>query len=170
MRDDGAETARDSWNLRASLILSVVALVLVAPVAAHLLAAVVPGVGSYVVRGASMEPTIPAGALVYVAATGDYGVGEVVTYSREGRTVTHRIVDEVDGGYLTKGDANDAPDTDVVAHEAIIGEVVWWVPGYGLLLGTVAANRYLILTVIGLLLVALATSILRTALDVPGGS
>lgn len=152
-----------------TVVVIVVLAFLLAPVAAHLLAAAVPGVDSFVVQGASMEPTIPSGALVYVAATGEYDVGDVVTYSQDGRTVTHRIVARTDGGYRTQGDANDAPDGYVVSEAAIHGEVISWVPVWGWVLATVAANRYLVLAVVGVLLVALGASLLRTALTEPDG-
>lgn len=61
----------------------------------------------------SMEPTIPTDSLYVVNSLDDNPEkGDIVMYesSDKGR-VTHRVVDVTkDGGYITKGDANDAPD------------------------------------------------------------
>jgi signal peptidase len=98
------------------------ALVLVPAVAFVAFAVLGPMVLPYqakVVRSGSMRPTIPVGALaVYrpVSST-DLRVGDVIAFTRPGGTgevVTHRIFKiEQDGGkreFVTKGDANSAPD------------------------------------------------------------
>ncbi len=85
----------------------------------------------YVVSG-SMEPDIPVGALLVVGECDSYGVDDVITFysqdeSIQGYPNTHRIIDVVyeDGSarYITKGDANDAPDDTPVKPEDVIGKV-----------------------------------------------
>lgn len=78
----------------------------------------------------SMEPTIPTDSLYVVNTLDDNPEeGDILMYESpdEGR-VTHRIDDVTqDGGYITKGDANDAPDQtrdeDAVRRDEIIGVV-----------------------------------------------
>jgi len=45
--------------------------------------------------------------------------------------VTHRVIEKVKGGYVTKGDANAYPDMEVVQEKNIIGTCVCSVPGLG---------------------------------------
>lgn len=82
----------------------------------------------YVTTG-SMEPTIPVGSLLWVdVETQDYQVGDVITFTSKDSAIyglpnTHRIVEVLDEGYRTQGDANSAPDLQIVASQDIIGEM-----------------------------------------------
>lgn len=114
--------------------------VLLAPVVAHVAATALPGVGSYAVTTGSMEPAIGSGALVFVHASGDYGVGDVVTFDQDGVTVTHRIVRATDQGYVTRGDANAGVDDWRVTDDEVVGKVVGSVPLYGRLLAFVGTT------------------------------
>jgi len=70
-----------------------------------------------VVQSGSMEPAIHTGSVVMVKPASDYKIGDVITFGEVSKTkapITHRIYDikVVDGNpvYITKGDANNAPD------------------------------------------------------------
>ncbi|ADD07688.1 peptidase S26 domain protein (plasmid) [Natrialba magadii ATCC 43099] len=99
----------------------------------------------------SMEPTVEAGdgfVAVPAAVTGEVEVGDVVVYEADGDggLVTHRVVDETDEGYVTRGDANPITDQargdppleedDVLATAVQVGGTVVTIPG----LGTVATS------------------------------
>lgn len=96
------------------------------------------GYEARVVRSGSMEPAIPTGALVLIAPTQNYGVGDVITYETSARRslpVTHRII-EVDNSkrvkyYTTKGDANQHTDPKAVAHPQLLGKVLLSIPYIG---------------------------------------
>jgi signal peptidase len=120
--------------LRLGLTLAVV-LVAVSLVAGNLLGQ--PILLSYVETG-SMEPTMNAGdgfVAVPTALAGDVEPGDVVTYRAEeiqgGGLTTHRIVEETERGYITRGDANPFADQDneepPVRSEQIVA--VAWQPG-----------------------------------------
>lgn len=143
--------------------------ILLLPLAVHILAIFLPGAGSYVVLSGSMEPAIAAGSLVYVADTGDYRLGDVVTYTHDGRTVTHRIVAETPDGYETKGDANDDRDSYTVERSAVRGEVVFEVPYYGTVLRTAFANRFLLVAAAGGLLLLLGARLLVAPSETDAG-
>lgn len=134
--------------------------VVLLPVAVHLVAALLPGFGSYVVLSGSMEPTIPAGSLVFIADTGHYEPGDVITYTNDGTVVTHRVVSETADGLRTKGDANGDTDPYTVARTNVRGEVVLSVARYGGVLGTVATYRFLAVAGIGGLLVVVGIRLL----------
>lgn len=101
------------------------------------------GVRLYAVTSGSMEPAIPVGAAVYVTPVKKEKLkeGDVITFSlgTEGTTATHRIIRITEeGGFETKGDANEEPDAKAVRVEQIQGRVCTVIPylGYaGILLG-----------------------------------
>lgn len=87
----------------------------------------------FIVHTGSMEPTIPSGSAVIVR-TGQYHVGQPVTFNLYRTTVTHRLVN-VDqyGNITTKGDANSTNDPQHPPKINIVGGVVaaprhagWW--------------------------------------------
>jgi signal peptidase len=89
---------------------------------------------SYVTSG-SMEPAITAGegfvALPPMLA-GSIESGDVVVFDADridgGGLTTHRVVDETDRGYITKGDANPFTDQDngeTPVQEAEVVAVAW---------------------------------------------
>jgi len=85
----------------------------------------------FTVRSGSMRPQIPTGSLVVVRPAADYQVGEVITFKNAPTPTTHRIQNISEGIYLTKGDANAAPDSETVTAEQIIGKALLAVPYAG---------------------------------------
>ncbi len=94
------------------------------------------------VLSGSMEPALPVGSTVVVRPEPAEGivVGDVVTFtdreegSGETRVVTHRVVEVRPGPeFVTRGDANDAPDQGVVAAADVLGVQWYHVPYVGLL-------------------------------------
>lgn len=92
------------------------------------------GYSALVIATGSMSGTIEIGDLIIVHRTGDYEVGDIVTFLPAGAdvTTTHRIVRMEGGRFYTKGDANNSEDDSPVLPEQIVGEVVAVVPGVGL--------------------------------------
>lgn len=86
-----------------------------------------------VVYGGSMQPEINGGDLAIVKNVDprEIVVGEVITFYTDGKFVTHRVVDVLPNGFVTKGDANNAPDIDPVYSNNVIGKVVFVVPYFG---------------------------------------
>lgn len=92
----------------------------------------------YVATG-SMEPAMDAGdgfVAVPSAVTGSPSEGDVVVFDarelHDGGLTTHRIVDETDEGYVTKGDANPFTDQDGGEPPVTDGQIVavaWQVNG-----------------------------------------
>jgi signal peptidase len=99
----------------------------------------------FIVRGGSMEPAIPLGALIATRAVppADLRLGDIVTMRGEGnRVVTHRIVElvEEDGRIWlsTQGDASVAPDLERVPAEVVVGRVDAFVPLLGYVLAFIS--------------------------------
>ncbi|MBB6647628.1 signal peptidase I [Halobellus ruber] len=124
---------RPSMPGPAQLLATIVLIAAVSPFAVFAVPQVIGADEGFVVLSGSMEPALSPGDVVIVDASGPVGVGDVITYGRPGDSVptTHRVVGVVDGGYETKGDANENADAGLVAPEAIIGRVVLTIPLVG---------------------------------------
>lgn len=100
-----------------------------------------PVTGNYkilVVQSGSMEPNIHTGSVVVVFPEKEYKIGDVITFKNNAGkldSITHRIVkvgsDGITTVFTTKGDANNANDTNTVYTKNIIGKVLFSVPYFG---------------------------------------
>lgn len=109
-----------------------------------------------VVISGSMEPEIMVNDLIVVHKTGDYQVGDIVTYRDKSSVVTHRVIEKSGGVYTTKGDANNVQDMKPVEEKNIVGEVVYVIPGLGLFMDFLRSPMGLLLMVLtGFLLIEL---------------
>ncbi len=135
-----------NWKLLKNIVywLLIAVLVVIAAVTAISALNIPGGIKLYTVQSSSMAPAIPAGSLVVSKPADDYYAGDVVTFKAEKDrliknpkfTTTHRIHDikETDLGqieYVTKGDANDAPDSQPVAKDLVLGKTVFSIPFLG---------------------------------------
>jgi len=110
-------------------------------VALLLIVSILPITGNYKVMtviSGSMAPAIKMGSVVIVKPAADYKIGDVITfgpYSKTKAPTSHRIYDikVVDGQpvYITKGDANNAPDAREIQKRDIVGKVLFSVPFVG---------------------------------------
>ncbi len=100
----------------------------------------------YVVRGASMRPAIPLGAVVVVGHVdpATIAVGDVITFRAPNETVvTHRVVGvgpAPEITFQTKGDASSATDPIVVPAHSLIGRVEVFVPVVGVIVALLAST------------------------------
>ena len=93
----------------------------------------------YIVVSNSMAPRINSDDVILVKKhieQSDFKKGNIITYKRsDGEIITHRIEkiiqQDFSDAYVTKGDANDAVDKDIVIYKNIIGKVIYVVPGFG---------------------------------------
>src|SRR6056297_1241666 len=116
---------------------------ILAIIALLLIVSIFPITGNYnfyVVQSGSMEPAIKTGSVIMVKPMDDYEIGDIISFGEprpNNPPTTHRIYDmEVIEGkiyYITKGDANNAPDRDRVAKSEVIGKTLISVPYVGYL-------------------------------------
>lgn len=100
----------------------------------------------FAVTSGSMTPTIPVGSLVYVDKyiIGELKEGDVITFTKEGQVVTHRIFERktsslgqdnqgkiTEVSFITKGDANTATDSSPVLARDILGKYKFYIPFMG---------------------------------------
>jgi len=125
-------------------ILKIITNILIAFIAAIVLLLIItifPITGNYkvlVVQSGSMEPAIHVGSIVAVKPVDNYKIGDIITFGKISRTqapTTHRIYDmklqEGNPIYITKGDANNAPDTKEILPGDIAGKVLFSIPYVG---------------------------------------
>jgi signal peptidase len=133
----------------------------------------VTGSTPYTILTGSMRPEMPPGTMVVVrpVETAKLAAGDVITYqlrSGEPDVVTHRIIETVvtqEGlEFRTQGDANDAPDAELVRAVQVRGEAWYWAPLLGYLTSGLTSDvrtRAAQVVGIGLILYALF-SVVRT--------
>ena len=126
----------------------------------------------YVLHTGSMTPTIPSKSAVIVDE-GHYHVGQVVTFTEDGETVTHRLISINAAGLITtKGDANATADPWHPPKSQIIGGVVTTMPevGYWLvyLKSPLGASSVLLAMLAIWQIWALGSSTLPEAVPTPG--
>lgn len=90
------------------------------------------------ISSGSMEPTIEVGDIAISAEVPieTIQVGDIIAFREGHRTVVvHRVFEIKEEGesnsFVTKGDANNAPDSDPVLPDNVVGKVVMVVPNIG---------------------------------------
>ncbi len=113
------------------------------------------GYSQLVVTSGSMVPEFSAGDVILIKERDSYKLGDVVTFrDSAGSLVTHRLVGRTQGQFITKGDANNVEDKDLLPPERIVGGLVTYIPGVGqALLFLRTPLGLLLLIVIGFLLI-----------------
>lgn len=89
------------------------------------------GFSTAVVISGSMSGSIEVNDMVVIRARDSYAVGDVVTFISGDSLVTHRIIGEEGDSFITRGDANNSPDPDLLHPALIVGKVVAVIPGIG---------------------------------------
>jgi signal peptidase len=96
----------------------------------------------------SMEPAIPVGSVVVTKPVNPETLktGDIICFKlSEPTSITHRIINITNEGFITKGDANEDPDQWIVKKENVIGKLILTIPYIGYI-------GYFVRTPIGLIL------------------
>ena len=110
------------------------------------------GYSTFEVQTGSMSKTIDAGDWIIVKYSNDINLDDIVTYKKDDAFITHRVVEEYKGVFVTKGDANNAKD-DPITQDQIVGKVVKILPNFGLIRKTILNPAVLIALIITLYLI-----------------
>ena len=104
-------------------------------ISALIVALILFGFRLFSIMTPSMGQTAPVGSLVVTHSYPAYHQGEIITFVRERKMTTHRVVDITSSGsYVTKGDLNSVVDPWTVGPSEVVGRAVWISPGLGWLL------------------------------------
>jgi signal peptidase len=103
----------------------------------------------FIVLTGSMEPTLPVGSVIAIKIIdpNTLQIGDIICFQTSPHEpwATHRIINITDEGFITKGDANEEPDREIVKKENVIGKVALTIPYIGYL-------SYFVHTPLGLIL------------------
>ena len=135
-------------------------LITISIIVACILAFVLPfgfGLKPYIVQSGSMEPTIHTGSVAWINQRDkNVHINDIVGYQLTNSTqVLHRIVDEENGMFITKGDANESYDLAPVAPSEIIGKFAFSIPLLGYIIVELSNNSFKVVFAISILLVVL---------------
>jgi len=110
----------------------------------------------------SMEPAVPVGSIVIIKLVDPSTLqkGDIICFKLSGpSSITHRIINITNEGFITKGDANEDPDTWIVRKENVIGKVAFIIPYIGYL-------GYFVKTPLGFLILIVIPATLLIILEI----
>ena len=105
------------------------------------------GQNPLVIISGSMEPTLHVGGILYYQEKNidEYEIGDVLVYKTEAHNISHRIVEQEDECFITKGDANNTYDKELVCQDTILGKGTnWSIPYIGYYADYIYSHKYLI--------------------------
>jgi len=128
----------------------------------------VGGIRLFAVQSGSMVPTIRVGSVVFVKPRNEYRKDDIITFYNSAfkkETTTHRIIEikEKFGSVFlrTKGDANNAPDSDLVPLDRVLGKAMFSIPYAGYLVAFIRTLPGLIFLIIIPAVLIIAEEILK---------
>lgn len=155
------KTIRKILDIAITVVLAVVIIcntyIVVAKTTGRLQPAVF-GYSTAVVVSGSMADAINVNDLVVVKEQSEYAVGDVISFENGSSVVTHRIVREENGEFITKGDANNTEDEGSVKAESIVGKVVLTVPQIGAVIGFFQTQLGMAIMAAALVIIIFASS------------
>lgn len=90
------------------------------------------GISADIVLSGSMEPLFHVGGIVFTDTKDkEFTTGDVIKFQVGESFVTHRITKITKDGYITKGDANEKEDAEMVSISQAVGQVKFYVPLLG---------------------------------------
>ena len=77
------------------------------------------------VKSNSMYPIVKTGDFIIVAKKDRYNIDDIITYKNDnGYLITHRIIENIENEFITKGDNNNVQDEKKVKIEDIKGNTI----------------------------------------------
>lgn len=113
--------------------LKVILLLLLLPLVIYFWPVQLNGDTTYILLvGNSMYPVIESGTFVVLKQEQQYFLGDIIGFVNEdNKNVVHRIVEQTDQGFITKGDNNRRNDPGVIPVNEVIGRTVFVIPYVG---------------------------------------
>ena len=111
-----------------------------------------------VVISGSMEPTLKVGGILYYEniEIDKLNKGDILVYQLNNHTISHRIEEITENGFITKGDNNLSLDTYEVLKPQVIGKGTnWSIPYLGYYADFIYNHKYLIVIAVGLITIDL---------------
>lgn len=112
------------------------------------------GFSAFEIKTASMKGSIDIGDLVIVKNTKNVSLNDIVTYEIQGQFITHRVIQQLDTTYVTRGDANNTDDNPITSDQ-IVGKVIFVLPKVGIIKSVVFKPGFLIPMIVALFVICL---------------
>lgn len=112
----------------------------------------------------SMEPTLNVGGLLYYHEQdlSDFDKNDILVYQTQNHIISHRVMDKVENGFITKGDANKSIDSSVVNNEQVLGKGTdWCIPFLGFFADYIYTHKYILFVIVATLIVDLCNDYYR---------
>ena len=78
---------------------------------------------------------------------------DIIAFSTGSKSrATHRVVEVTDKGFVTKGDANDQNDTNLVSSREYLGKTVYSIPKVGYIISKIQTTKGKIVCGIGIII------------------
>jgi len=103
----------------------------------------------------SMKNTIDVNDIIIVKITDDVKINDIISFVYNEEIITHRIVQETQEEFITKGDANNSVDKPVKKTN-VIGKVVKTIPKLGIWIKVFTDLKVVISIIITIILFGLA--------------
>ena len=100
-----------------------------------------------VVISGSMEPTLKVGGLLYYEEIdiNDFKEKDILVYELKDHIISHRVVEHLDNGFITKGDANNSYDSSIVSDNQVLGRGTnWSIPFLGYYADFIFRHKYIL--------------------------
>jgi len=93
---------------------------------------VILSTGSFIIiESNSMYPSISRGDIIFVLKEKQYNIGDIITFTYNNQTYTHRIILTEGKKYKTKGDASMNLDFWKIENKNIFGKLIFKIPFVG---------------------------------------
>lgn len=105
------------------------------------------GYNPLVVISGSMEPTLKVGGLLYYEEIdiNDFKEKDILVYELKDHIISHRVVEHLDNGFITKGDANNSYDSSIVSNTQVLGRGTnWSIPLLGYYADFIFRHKYIL--------------------------
>ena len=113
----------------------------------------------------SMNPNLQVGGILYYTQQNieEFDRGDILVYKVPEHIISHRIIDENDEGFITKGDANNTNDFKIVNKEQILGKGTnWCIPYIGYYADFIYNHKYLLFISVAIITLDLLNDFYRT--------
>lgn len=111
-----------------------------------------------VVISGSMEPTLKVGGLLYYHEQNldDFDRGDILVYQTKEHIISHRIVEQKDNGFITKGDANNSADSNLINNKQVLGKGTnWSIPYLGYYADFIYNHKYILFVSVAIIVIDL---------------
>src|SRR5574344_1058742 len=101
-----------------------------------------------VVISGSMEPSLKVGSILYYhyEEHDNFNKNDILVFKSKEHIISHRIVENLEDGFITKGDANSIIDSSEIYDNQVLGKGTnWCIPYLGFYADFIYTHKYLCL-------------------------